>query len=109
DHPGFFDRWDWVREEKFAQTLLSTSSIPLDSLVLFQFSIERQGEWGDSATITAHYDSHIGHIRIEVPRQIEGWVELRMVLREGSGWAIYLWIDRRSGDKPCWSDLKALF
>lgn len=109
DHPGFFDRWDWAREEKFAQTLFSSSSIPLDSIVSFRFFLDRQGEWGDTATVTGHYVSHIGHIRPEVPRQIEGWVEWKMVQQEGLGWAIYLWVDRRSGDKPCWSDLKALF
>lgn len=108
NHPGYFSHWDVAREEKFIRTLFSSSLIPLDSLLTFVLTVERKNEWSDSATVSAHYRSHLGHIRPQLPREVEGRMELRLVKRNTQGWAIQLWSDRRLGALACWSDLKAL-
>ncbi|MDP8228708.1 MAG: hypothetical protein P9M15_04580 [Candidatus Electryoneaceae bacterium] len=109
NYKPIFDDWGIKQETAYAQALFSSSNLPLDSLAELTFTIEQETVLGDSATLNAHYDLHIGHLRDASPRMMEGHLEFRLLRGNDGGWYIQHWSDVRLGGQLCWSDLKAHF
>jgi hypothetical protein len=109
NYPNLFNEWSISQETNFAQSLFSPSTLPLDSMATVNFNIEQETVLGDSASLGAQYNLHLGHVRDSAPRQIEGWLDFYLLRGDDGGWYIQRWHDVRIGGQPCWSDLKAQF
>lgn len=107
EQPGFFDNWGLKQEQGHIQALFNPINLPLDSLAVLEYAIDRETLLNDSAALTASYDLHIGHIRAETPREMTGRLEFRLRRSESGGWFVHNWQDNRLDEQPCWSDLKA--
>ena len=104
-----FDDWGIKQETAYAQALFSSANLPLYSLSEVSFVVEQETVLGDSATLNAHYDLHIEHLRDTAPRIMEGHLEFRLLRGNDGGWYIQQWSDVRLGGQKCWSELKAHF
>ena len=107
--PGRFDDWSLKQESRFAETLFAVATLPLDSLITMEITIDRETVIGDSAETSAQYILHIGHLRDGAPRQMSGRMELKLFKGTGGGWIVQRWTDSRLAGSSCWSDLKGHF
>lgn len=109
DFPVRFSNWGITREQKFAESIFHPTVTPLDSIVAFDYTIERESFIGDSSRISANYDLHIGHMLEDLPTDFNGRCELTLHRSADGGWFVTRWEDFRSESSVCLSDLKAQF
>ncbi|NQU04522.1 MAG: hypothetical protein HQ568_00405 [Calditrichaeota bacterium] len=106
--PGVFDGWDINSERSFIESLFG--NIPLDSLSELTLTIrEERPISSDAWQLSADYELHVGHLRDEAPRYMEGALDFELIRLDDGGWFISSWSDQRISGFWCWSDLKARF
>jgi len=109
-NPGVFAHWNLDAEKRYANYLFS--QIPEDSTANLAFGLTTEQTYvkQDTTVFIRDYTLTVHHTLNgdQYPRKAVGRSEFHLCQVQGE-WVIFYWADRRSGNQPCWSDIKASF
>jgi len=100
------DSFTYAREERFAQSIFSRTSLPVDSASTATFTIQSDQPQSGGSTVEMTYTIQMG-LTVSVPRQVSGRAVLTLVRGTDGGFVIRSWRDNTSGNDPTLADWKA--
>ncbi len=109
-NPGLFAHWNLESEKRTMNYLFS--QVPKDSTISLVFGLLTEQTYvnRDTTVFIRDYTLEIHHSLNpeQYPREAVGRAEFHLCQVQGE-WVIFSWSDRRSGNQPSWSDVKASF
>lgn len=105
---ALFHDWNISSERTYFNNLRSRIPTGGESALIFT-DARFESIQADSAVYTATYTLIVQHTVQGVPQQAQGTLLFLMSLDRNNNWAIYRWIDNKTGNDFSWSDLKARF